>query len=293
MKTRNTTRPFPFRQHETLASEPSLAAPMSMARGLRFEIIGLHYADVGPEWSSQGRAECDALHHINLVCSGTASVTLDGKELKLRPGQAYWFPGNTPMIRQCSRRYEVLYLMFRCEWHPGIDLLLDWPKRRPVCLGAWNQKEWQTAWRTGRPPTANTCLRLQSQLGLWISQAVPDLDKIISRHLQIHARFKDALSHIGQHLGARLLIADVAKAHGTTLHAFSLAFARALGLSPKAYVNRCLNEAIIRQLINTGNPLKQIAAELGFADEQYFSRFFTKMNGVPPARYRQRLLSGY
>jgi hypothetical protein len=33
--------------------------------------------------------------------------------------------------------------------------------------------------------------------------------------------------------------------------------------------------------------------ELGFADEQYFSRFFTKMNGVPPARYRQRLLSGY
>jgi AraC family transcriptional activator of pobA len=58
-------------------------------------------------------------------------------------------------------------------------------------------------------------------------------------------------------------------------------------------VNRCLNEAIIRQLINTGNPLKQIAAELGFADEQYFNRFFTKMNGVPPARYRQRLLSGY
>jgi YesN/AraC family two-component response regulator len=33
--------------------------------------------------------------------------------------------------------------------------------------------------------------------------------------------------------------------------------------------------------------MKEIAEKLSFSDEYYFSRFFQKLNGAPPSRYRR------
>jgi AraC family transcriptional activator of pobA len=76
-----------------------------------------------------------------------------------------------------------------------------------------------------------------------------------------------------------------------TLHGFSMAFRRVFGLSPKAYFNRRLNEEILRCVTDTGISMTQIATRFGFSDEYYFNRFFTKMNGIAPLRYRKRKLS--
>lgn len=50
-----------------------------------------------------------------------------------------------------------------------------------------------------------------------------------------------------------------------------------------------LNEAR-RLLRQTDLPLTAIAAELGFADEYYFNREFSRLAGLPPGAYRQSLL---
>ena len=71
------------------------------------------------------------------------------------------------------------------------------------------------------------------------------------------------------------------------LHAFSMTFSRSVGMSPKAYLNRRLNQEAIKLLIRSDAPVKEVAFKLGFADEFYFSRFFKKLNGTPPAPYRR------
>jgi AraC family transcriptional activator of pobA len=50
--------------------------------------------------------------------------------------------------------------------------------------------------------------------------------------------------------------------------------------------NRLMLEAK-RTLIYTDIAVQQIAGELGFKDAGYFSRFFAKKEGVPPAQFRQ------
>jgi hypothetical protein len=188
--------------------------------------------------------------------------------------------------RECPELYETYYLKFRCEWFSGVDFLLDWPERDFKLLGSWDFREWAADW--AKPLDVNASMRLQSQLMRWLAGAVPDLGGILQRHIDAHAHFEKALALMDSQLGATLRMSEVAAAQGMTLHGFSMAFRRVFGLSPKAYFNRRLNEEIIRCVIDTGVSMTQIATRFGFSDEYYFNRFFTKMNGIAPLRYRKR-----
>lgn len=60
-----------------------------------------------------------------------------------------------------------------------------------------------------------------------------------------------------------------------------------LGTTPTALIrNRLLSHAKW-QLLHTLRPIKEIAGELGFADELYFSRLFKKTTGVSPTYFRE------
>jgi AraC family transcriptional regulator, transcriptional activator of pobA len=48
-----------------------------------------------------------------------------------------------------------------------------------------------------------------------------------------------------------------------------------------------------RLLFHTGQPLKDIAYELGFAEPSYFNRFFKRETGVTPATYRTQIRELY
>ncbi|WP_342131755.1 helix-turn-helix domain-containing protein [Hydrogenophaga sp. OTU3427] len=63
-----------------------------------------------------------------------------------------------------------------------------------------------------------------------------------------------------------------------------------LGLSSLDVINaRILHEAQ-RELVYTHLPVKQLAADLGFEDDAYFSRFFRKHTGLSPKAFRARAL---
>ncbi len=52
-----------------------------------------------------------------------------------------------------------------------------------------------------------------------------------------------------------------------------------------------IRERVLKQakwdLLHTLKPVKQIAAELGFADELYFSRLFKRATGCAPTFFRE------
>ncbi|MCX6972432.1 MAG: helix-turn-helix domain-containing protein [Verrucomicrobia bacterium] len=66
-----------------------------------------------------------------------------------------------------------------------------------------------------------------------------------------------------------------------------MSFARDTGFSPKSYLNRRLNQEACHYMSGTDLPIKEVARKFRFADEYYFSRFFYKMNGMRPGKYRQ------
>lgn len=65
-----------------------------------------------------------------------------------------------------------------------------------------------------------------------------------------------------------------------------------LGISAQDVVSRRIIHAARRELVYTNLPIKQLAATLGFSDENYFSRFFRKHTGVSPKDFRQQTSGG-
>ena len=64
-----------------------------------------------------------------------------------------------------------------------------------------------------------------------------------------------------------------------------------LGQSSLQVMNDRLIQEAQRELVYTSLPIKQLASELGFDDDAYFSRFFRKHTGVSPKAYRASALA--
>lgn len=288
MKLQDTTNPDVHPNVQTLLSETRSQKALELVSRFRVHPLGVYHAEVGAEWNSRGRKESDFLHHIDLVCSGRREVIHSSTTAVLEPGWAWLLPGCMPVARRCETPGSVYFIKFRCEWLPGVDPLLDWPERQPLRLGRWDEAAFRALWSPTGDPDTRSLFILQAQIHAWLAASLPDLQGIILKHLQTHSRFERVFDLIEHRLGADLRLERLAAAMKMSVPAFSMAFSRSVGLSPKAYLSRRLNQEAIRLLIQAESPVKEVAFKLRFSDEYYFSRFFKKLNGVPPAHYRDK-----
>ena len=288
MKLKDTTNPSSHHGCQTLLSEPGARNELNLVERFRVHLIGLYHAEVGPSWSSNGHEEGDFLNHIELVCSGRLQVVHADKVTELAPGWAWLQPGCTPVERRCLESGHLYFIKFRCEWLAGVDPLLDWPERQPLRLGRWNEAMIHKLRHPDGTLDVKNLLMLQSQIYFWLAHSLPDLGQIISTHVQTHSRFERVFDLMETRLGADLQVCDLAAAMKLPLSAFSMAFSRSVGMSPKAWLSRRINQEAIKRLIQSDAPIKDVAQQLRFADEYHFSRFFKRLNGIAPSSYRQK-----
>lgn len=292
MKLSDTTNARIAAGMRTIVSSYGATRESELAGKFRMHLVGMYFKTVGTEWASDGARECDYLHHIDLSLSGRRQVVRDGRVFTLEPGQAWFLPGNLPVERRCAELCDVLFFKFHCEWLPGVDPLLDWSGREPRLIGSIDPNEWRRWLEPDLTIGMANLLELRARLLTWLVQAVPELDPVISSHLATHTQFINVFQYIERNLGADLRLSDLAKIHGISQGAFSVAFTRSTGISPKEYLTRRINQEALQLVINTDLKMKEIAERLRFADEFYFSRFFQKLNGMAPSRYRSAFLTG-
>jgi AraC-like DNA-binding protein len=91
---------------------------------------------------------------------------------------------------------------------------------------------------------------------------------------------------LDDHLFERLTMAQAASAIGVDPTRLARAFADTFGIAPHAYVLGRRIEAA-RDRILDGQPLADVAAEVGFVDQAHLTRRFTAFLGVTPGRYRE------
>jgi AraC-like DNA-binding protein len=288
VKLQDTTNPSAHSGCQTLFSESAFQKGQELVERFRIHLVGVYYAEVGPSWDSGGVGEGDFLHHIDLVCSGCRQVVHEGRVTELAPGAAWFLPGSTPVERRCAEPCKLYFIKFRCEWLPGVDPLLDWPGRRPIRLGQWDETFFRKLRQSGQAMDVKSLMLLQSQIYIWLAKALTDLEEIIGKHLLSHSRFERVFELMEQGLGADLRVNDLAAASKLPASAFSMAFSRNVGMSPKAWLSRRLNQEAIRLLIQSDVTTKEVAQQLKFNDEYHFSRFFKRLNGVAPTLYRQK-----
>lgn len=99
---------------------------------------------------------------------------------------------------------------------------------------------------------------------------------------------ESTIHFMGENLERRLTLHEVADYAGLSPSFLSAKFKNRTGYGPLAYFNMMKVRKACELLDTTPMKLNQISSKLGFEDQFYFSRLFSKIMGMAPSAYRGR-----
>lgn len=89
-------------------------------------------------------------------------------------------------------------------------------------------------------------------------------------------------------INSNLTLNDFAAHSHLSVSHFSTMFRIRTGFSPVEYFNHLKIQHSCQSLAFTKKPIKEIADDLGYSDQYYFSRIFSRFMGMSPSEYRNR-----
>jgi AraC-like DNA-binding protein len=101
---------------------------------------------------------------------------------------------------------------------------------------------------------------------------------------------KRVRERIDEECGEPLRLRDLSALAGVSPTRLLRAFAATYGLSPHRY-QQSRRIARARRLIVTGLPLAEVAAACGYADQSHLNRWFLRVHGTTPGRFRRAFFS--
>ncbi|GAA3409775.1 AraC family transcriptional regulator [Paenibacillus hodogayensis] len=238
-------------------------------------------------------------HTIGLVRNGEGFLELNGKRHKLRSGVLFYIPKGSymKMTTQPTNTLEFYSTQFQynhLHWESASNhwiatdkgpiplqttlfftengTLLDAYSR---LLHRWKSKEAGYLWHCK--------LELLRLLDIMIG-----MTRESSKHIQQNAALIEmAIAYIRGHLREELNRAALARQLSVSPGHFAGIFKRHTGYSLSEYVHRLRMDQARFLLRSTQIPVHRIAAEVGYNDSFYFSRRFSKENGISPRDYRK------
>lgn len=96
-----------------------------------------------------------------------------------------------------------------------------------------------------------------------------------------------AIQYMEEHLPDPIRVEEIARKVGWSHEHFSRSFAAHTGRTPRDMLMRLRIERACHLLQDEGKSIKQVAFEVGFADENYFSRSFKEIKGMTASAYRK------
>jgi len=96
-----------------------------------------------------------------------------------------------------------------------------------------------------------------------------------------------AVRYIHENLGRAFRVVDIADALAVSPRHLTRVFVRFAGVAPATYVEAARIQRARTLLLRTDDPLKQVAAQVGYEDIHHFTHVFQRVVGCPPGRYRK------
>lgn len=131
---------------------------------------------------------------------------------------------------------------------------------------------------------------------IYAAHSLTHLMGLILRHKEefwpgeasVRERIIKSIEFMKGHLREPLNLATLAALVNLSRSHFTSSFRRVTGYAPLSYLNHLRMQRAV-QLLNTTNlSIKQISDQLGFSDQFYFSRAFSKMHNHSPSEQRRR-----
>ena len=95
------------------------------------------------------------------------------------------------------------------------------------------------------------------------------------------------IAHIDSHLAERIKVSDFLELTGLSASHFSRAFRTSFGDSPHNFVIRRRIESAQKLMLETSEPLCEIALQCGLCDQAHLSHLFRQAVGMSPNAWRR------
>ena len=95
-------------------------------------------------------------------------------------------------------------------------------------------------------------------------------------------------AYLEERLGSRIRTTELASLVSLSTSHFSRSFRKAFGEPPRAYIMRLRVQRAQLLMLQTRQPLAQIALDCGLCDQCYFTRVFRRVVGMTPMAWRRQ-----
>lgn len=228
-----------------------------------------------------------------------ASVTVGRRRLALRPGRTVLLPPDMDFTTAPGRDVQQVYASIEMLGLPRAVIPLLAPG--PVDLGddpvlaamarhfhatLGDQRAGAAPGHEEVVPALAAKAWAHQALARLLAQASPAARAALGEAADRTSPVAPALRHMEAHLADAIAVDELARRCGMGAQWFTRQFRRATGHAPAHYLmeRRCAVAA--QRLTYSDEAIDAIANACGFADRAYFTRVFTRLRGVPPARFR-------
>ncbi len=203
--------------------------------------------------------------------------------MDLLPGTMYLIPPNTRVDLRTSQRIEKFYFHVTCRYADS-DILDGLQQCFALPLQPLQLKLLLDAYQSSRPEDLFQIKSLvYGTLASFIRDSLPDL----SDRLVLANQYQKLNSYIEQNLSARLSGKEVCSVLGLSYETMRRQFRKDHGLSLHQHIAGRLIQRASLILLTSDKTIQEIANELEFNDEFYFSRFFKQKMEYSPREYRR------
>lgn len=242
---------------------------------------------VGSEWVF--RKKVDPFDKLLYVFDGRVELVERFADVprprRLSAGSVALIPGHVPMDYSGSAVLDKMHLYFSLEY---LEIPLPLEELGTCFASPFSLIELVDALDRPSGETILSSMQLHSLVGFHLAKLLsPAGDRLrqwVSR-LEGYSAIEELVSS-GPVF--RIRVADLAQTLGVGESTLSRNFHRDTGRTLKDYLKEQVIRRSKRSLTGTAS-IKEIAADLGFDDEFYFSKFFKRETGFSPRSYRESL----
>ena len=257
-----------------------------MANRLDIDVLEMGMA-VRREWDYRGFV-ADPFFRLYCVTEGMTELLFPEGIFTLRQGNVYLIPANVP-FRYVSREFLCHHWLHFCssflERHPHFQKPLSISSASSPQAIALLEELYALAARVGG---IGTIMRMdiivRELLTPFLAEMVVECP---SGRMEGYDIFTPVIDYIDRHIGDEVTVPKLAAFLNMKRNTFSAAFHQTFGVPPKQYMTRRRIDRSKMLLIRTNLSIKEIASQMGFNNEFFYSRIFKKYVQMPPVEYRR------
>lgn len=267
---------------------------------IRSELVWVYEGAVEARyrWAREHFPGCSAL----LLKQGSLLVETEHGQTRATKGQ-WIFPCSGPRLQQFSDEAEVISLHFKFQW-PGGAPVFAWKVAELIESSKVPHLEQQArqmltivdqripasgAGMLWQNAEIQTHLMLHVAFTKWLLifvQAMLDAGHVVSRQGPMDSRTERAMQILeALPLDSKFDKARLATEIGLSPSQLDRVFAKQFGVTPRQYLDQRRLTRSLEMMQSSALSIKQIASELGFHSQPFFSRWFRSHTGNSPLQY--------